>query len=370
MKIYFPAVLKRSTFGGVNQFLSSFIRCLCSRYDYIEVYDHTGRSDGEISVKDYGAFGNKLRKVILLLHMLAFPFKLKGIDHVVLNPSLIGSAMNRDLFYARVCGLFNVSYSIYFHGWNKIFAERIDGDQKLKSSYAGYISKSEAVFVLSSHFKKKLIEWGVPAEKIHLSKTMIDDDFIPDSIIVDQSDGIDILFLSRVVTEKGIFEVLKSFDLHARNNDKSCLTVAGAGEDLDKAKRFVEENSIPRVKFVGHADDVMKKKLFSEHQVYILPSYAEGMPISVFEAMAYGLTVITRPVGGIPDFFVNEKMGYLVDSLEPEVYSDIFDAIESSPGMRVEIAEYNREFVKNNAVASAICRDFLEKSIPGECLPK
>lgn len=45
----------------------------------------------------------------------------------------------------------------------------------------------------------------------------------------------------------------------------------------------------------------MKAKVFQESSIFCLPSYAEGFPMAVLDAWAYGLPVITTPVGGIPD---------------------------------------------------------------------
>ncbi len=65
--------------------------------------------------------------------------------------------------------------------------------------------------------------------------------------------------------------------------------------------------------------------------MYLFPTYHEGMPGSVLEAMGYGLPVITRTVGGLPDFFEHEKMGFITESLDASVFADFLEQLVKDP---------------------------------------
>lgn len=74
------------------------------------------------------------------------------------------------------------------------------------------------------------------------------------------------------------------------------------GEELAKSLG-IEEQTV----FLGWVSGKAKDKAFKESKIFCLPSYAEGFPMAVLDAWAYGLPVITTPVGGIPDIAVDGK---------------------------------------------------------------
>ena len=91
---------------------------------------------------------------------------------------------------------------------------------------------------------------------------------------------------------------------------------------------------------------MIKIDLLNKSHILILPtSHEEGLPIAILEAMISGLSIVSRPVGGINDFFQNGKMGYLVDSFEPKEFSD---NIQNSINNLESIRKYNMIFGKNN----------------------
>ncbi|MBF4376483.1 glycosyltransferase family 4 protein, partial [Vibrio anguillarum] len=80
-------------------------------------------------------------------------------------------------------------------------------------------------------------------------------------------------------------------------NDNAKLYVAGSG-DIDGLTDFCNELGVKnRVEFLGWIDSEQKGSLLSIADVVVLPSYAEGLPISILEAMSASVAVITTPVG-------------------------------------------------------------------------
>src|SRR3712207_2970921 len=72
--------------------------------------------------------------------------------------------------------------------------------------------------------------------------------------------------------------------------------------------------------------------------VYLFPTeYGEGLPISILEAMAMQLQVVTRPVGGIADFFVDGEMGFVSDSVDPTVFADLVERLIDDRQLRLRI---------------------------------
>ena len=71
------------------------------------------------------------------------------------------------------------------------------------------------------------------------------------------------------------------------------------------------------VKFTGRLGGEALSNAYKKADFFLFMSYGEGMPTVVLEAMAFGLPVFTRNVGGLVDFFENGRMGYISDSLNP-----------------------------------------------------
>ena len=85
------------------------------------------------------------------------------------------------------------------------------------------------------------------------------------------------------------------------------------------------------------------------------------MPTTLLEAMAFGLPVISRPVGGLKDFFENGRMGFLIDSTDPLDYVEKIDSLISDPDLTMRISEYNSEYARSNFMASKIAPDLESK---------
>lgn len=91
------------------------------------------------------------------------------------------------------------------------------------------------------------------------------------------------------------------------------LTFVGDGSTLDECKTLVKNlNLASNIKFVGFKDDVSQYLI--ENDVYILTSFYEGLPISIIEAMSYGLPIVASDVGGNSELVKNGINGYLINS--------------------------------------------------------
>jgi len=91
------------------------------------------------------------------------------------------------------------------------------------------------------------------------------------------------------------------------------LLIGGNGE-IKRLNNFIHANQIGSiVEFMGWVTNDAKISAFNKADIYILPSYNEGMPISILEAMSYGLAIIATNVGGIPEIVFNEVNGLLIE---------------------------------------------------------
>ena len=82
---------------------------------------------------------------------------------------------------------------------------------------------------------------------------------------------------------------------------------------------------------LGWVSGDSKLEAFKAANVYCLPSYNEGLPVSVLEAMACGLPVVSTPIAGIPEAVIEGETGHLVETGDSSTLADKLTALLADP---------------------------------------
>ena len=118
-----------------------------------------------------------------------------------------------------------------------------------------------------------------------------------------------ILFMGDITARN----LLKAVKILIEENPDITAVLCGQGE-LDKVKRILLETHLADfVRLPGWIDGTAKEDLFSHAFVFVLPSYFEILPVSIIEALAHGLPVVSTRIGGIPDAVTDGEQGFLID---------------------------------------------------------
>ena len=80
-----------------------------------------------------------------------------------------------------------------------------------------------------------------------------------------------------------------------------------------------------RVRFLGSRQDIAD--ILASLDLFLLPTHADPFPVAVIEAMAAGLPVIARRIGGIPEMVSSPELGFLVDSESPEAFAEVIRTV-------------------------------------------
>jgi glycosyltransferase involved in cell wall biosynthesis len=121
-----------------------------------------------------------------------------------------------------------------------------------------------------------------------------------------------VLFLGRIEPAKGIHELLDAFAGLRAGMPDALLVCAGEG-DIEAAMRHAQRLGLAdSVRFPGWIDGAEKRAWLARAALFVLPSHAEGLPMSLLEAMAAGLPVVASAVGGVPDVVHDGVNGFLV----------------------------------------------------------
>jgi glycosyltransferase involved in cell wall biosynthesis len=120
-----------------------------------------------------------------------------------------------------------------------------------------------------------------------------------------------LLFLSRINRAKGIFDLLEAV-AHIRKSIPNVRLKCAGDDGLTVARRVTELDIDDCVEILGWIQGDAKRELLANAAVYVLPSYMEGLPMGILEAMSAGLAVVSTTVGGIPDVIEHGVEGLLV----------------------------------------------------------
>jgi glycosyltransferase family 4 len=269
---------------------------------------------------------------------------------VLLNPSLRASALRRDFLFLRIARFLDIRVVVFIHGFSWEYARQVDSFWLSK-----YLNQSSLIFVLAKSFKRRLEELGVKAP-IALTTTKVPDSLL-DTICVKQDNksmARHLLFLARIHKEKGIFETIDTFNLLAEKYTHLELSIVGNGPELEETKARADRSPFSaRIHILGDLRGEALQEQYLKADLYILPTYGEGMPTSVLEAMAFGLPVFTRTVGGLADFFT-QKMGYITDSLDANEFAKAIEPYLNDSELYNSVSKYNREYARTHFMGSQV----------------
>lgn len=184
------------------------------------------------------------------------------------------------------------------------------------------VDKSDVIIALSEYWKE-YFKKEFRAKRVEIIKNVIS----APKAHKQQTSYFTLLFLGLLGKNKGIYDLLECiWDHKVEFQGKLKLYIGGNGE-IEHVKQLIKEYGIADIViFEGWVSGDKKIELLNKSDAYILPSYKEGLPISILEAMSYGMPIISTPVGGIPEIVSNGENGYLV---EPGNKEDIYKAIIS-----------------------------------------
>jgi glycosyltransferase involved in cell wall biosynthesis len=155
-----------------------------------------------------------------------------------------------------------------------------------------------------------------------------------------------VLFLGRLESEKGVFDLLDAASALRAAVPDVRLVCAGDG-DLEGVARYAERLGIrDAVSLPGWIGLAEKQSLMDRAAICVLPSYAEGLPMSLLEAMAAGLPIVATDVGGIPDLVTDGVNGFLFTPGDTATLQVLLRRLLHDPGLGRRIAAAARETVR------------------------
>ncbi|WKN30487.1 glycosyltransferase family 4 protein [Porifericola rhodea] len=303
----------------------------------------------------YGVVWRMLTNYIAFIKLLR-----KGnIKLVHINPSLNLKSFIRDGLYVILSHLLRKKTLVFFHGWSDEFELRIHNKSYLKFFFNHSFKRCKDIIVLSDSFRRKLISLGCSEShtKFWIETTVADTSFLEGFSLEEKIttykklNHCRILFLSRIEETKGVFITINAFKkLQDDLPDKSFeLIIAGDGSALNDAKKVVEEQRVPNVTFTGYVRGEGKGIELHKAHIFLFPTYyGEGMPTNILEGMLYGMPIVSRYNAGIADSVGDGENGFLTESKEPSVFTDMLKKIVQNPELYERMVRINHKKALEN----------------------
>lgn len=250
-------------------------------------------------------------------------YKSKIASYIVAYIKLIRNIVNYDFihiyypnkfkFIIIFCILLNKRYGLYIRGMKGV-----------RTTYSKWCYKHSKIVVTVSNLFTKDIKCISLKEKPLISYNVDDINW---SRNYHTKSNFRLLYLGRIDKDKGLKELLYAVKELRTNNNKIQLNIVGSGQDSDEIREIIKTLNIGDIvsMYGAEYDPIRIADCYKHSDVYILPSYHEGFPRTLYEAMIFGTPIITTMVGGIPEVMTNK---YNCIGITPHNIESIVEAVE------------------------------------------
>lgn len=316
----------------------------------VEAYRQDGFLDQEkvhlVAAYDDGTFAARQWLLLKALAVFARLLLAGNVSLVHVHAAMRGSFWRKGLFVSLAHAR-GVPVLLHLHGSEfRAFFE--SQPQWRKRLIRRRLERVARVLVLSESWKRYIGEIA-PGARIVAVPNYVD---VPPAVDPRSRDGRALLFLGLVGNRKGVFDLIPAFAAVHRQVPDARMTIAGNG-DVERARAEADRlGLVDAVALPGWTGGDAKTALLQTAGIYVLPSYNEGLPMSVLEAMACGLPVITTRVGGIPELIEHGRNGLLIDAGDREQLASAMALLLGDDALRLRMGECARQTVEQGYCAA------------------
>lgn len=273
----------------------------------------------------------------------------KDIKIVQVSPSLIPIPLLRDALFIIISRIYGRKTVVFFRGWRTGTVDFLKRHSLVLGIFKKIYFSADHCCVLAHCFGDTLLGWGLDPIKLTVTYTTYDATsllpFVNNGLLVSDAK---LIFIGRVSEAKGIMEIIEASAILRRRGYRFTVDIYGHEANsgfVVQAQRKIEQLQIPEIVNIhGYIDKEDKFRALSKADIFLLPSWFEGCPNAVVEALGAGLFTICTRVGALPELVVPDFNGSLVkvkDSLDlAENMAIAIDKIIKIRSRRHEIARH------------------------------
>lgn len=290
---------------------------LNKEYNFIHIDTYITTS----SIKKIFIYGKGILKILKTLYK-------EKIDLAHIHMSYKGSFYRKSLIILML-KLLNKPIIVHMHG--SCFKDFYKDMNKLNKRYCKYTFENIDTLIVLSESWKEFFGDFVDTNKIVVINNSVPINISKKDLI--KKKKIEFVFMGRLGERKGIYdliEVIKDIKDTNKYENKCNFILAGDG-DIEKVNNLIKKYELDNyISNLGWIDGKIKENIFLEGDVFLLPSYNEGQPMAILEAMSYFMPCISTYVGGIPEVIKNDYNGYLNDPGDNSgLYRSIINFLEN-----------------------------------------
>lgn len=257
--------------------------------------------------------GSKVAKILLFaISLVRLFFRLLFDTHIeiVHIHSAAGTDFKRSTMILNLAKLFNKK--VIFHSHASQFKVFYNGaDIATKQWILTNLRKTNMLIVLSESWKNWFEKIGIDSSKIIILHNITGYPQLVDSSR-ESMYPIRYLFMGEIGQRKGVFDIIRTLAKYKSELEGKIILRIGGNKNEEELLSVVHKCEVEEmVHFEGFVSGEKKINMLNWADIYILPSFNEGLPISILEAMSYSMPIISTAVGGIPEV-VNSTNGILV----------------------------------------------------------
>lgn len=201
-----------------------------------------------------------------------------------------------------------------------------------------------AIVVVTADERKWLQDHGMPAHKIHYIPCGAPTDLFRPAADRGRCETVRFVMVSRLQAEKGCDISIEAFSRVAASSGNARLSVFGEGEEQPGLERLAERLGVrDSIVFHGHVDEATLARELPAHDIFIQHSrIKEGSPVSIVEAMACGLPVVSTAIGGIVDQVLPGETGFIVGDGDVAGMAEAMARLAADGGLRRRLGKAAR----------------------------
>lgn len=289
--------------------------------------------------------GSKIKKIIVFIKAYISCFLTILMDRqikIVHIHTASRASFHRKKYFLNLAKLFQKKVVLHIHGaeFMKFYDE---SSKQVKDCITNTLIKADRVIALSRQWKKEF-------DNICENKAKVDIIYNPVNLDAFNKSNLDkknILFMGRLGKRKGVYDLIDILPQIIEKHKDIKLYIGGDGE-IDEVKKLVNSKELTKnVEVLGWISGEQKKKLFEIASIYVLPSYNEGLPVSILEAMASGLPVISTNIAGIPEEVEHDSNGYLITPGDKDLLCKYLCILLDNEDLRIQMGKIGIEKIRN-----------------------
>lgn len=277
-----------------------------------------------------------------------------------------GGSIVRKGIIIRLAAWLAVPVIVHIHG--SAFEKVLRGSDRFMTGwFRGTLLAADRILVLGRYWQRLLVD-GFAIEP---DRVLVLPNAVEGPVSVPRRPATlpcRILFLGRMEREKGLPELLEALSDKRVAQLEWSMLVAGAGDRETYRRRAAALGLAEKVDFRSWAPEADVHKWLTESDVFVLPSHREGLSMALLEAMAFGLAVVTTPVGGNAEAVVDGVSGLFVPVGDRDALAAALVRVISDHRLRGALQAGARRRYEEHFEMAAYCRrlDSVYREVCGE----